>query len=111
MHSKNVMHRDLKPGNIMVRDKKILKICDFGCARTGNEVLNRKSNPEDEDSDEAIPSPSLVKGFSTRGIGTDLYKAPELNSGDYDEKVDIWSVGCILMEFLALPKFLFEQDF
>jgi cyclin-dependent kinase-like len=85
------MHRDLKPGNIMVKDGKLLKICDFGCARTFAEVLTAEPR-------------MIQQRFTNQAVGTDLYAAPELSSGDYDEKVDLWSAGCILMEMLSIQK-------
>jgi serine/threonine protein kinase len=45
MHSNEVMHRDLKPANIMVKDKSLLKICDFGHARTFAEI-NKENEAE-----------------------------------------------------------------
>jgi len=47
--------------------------------------------------------PKLQKFISYKDIGTEFYKAPELNKNGYNEKVDIWSVGTILFELLALP--------
>jgi serine/threonine protein kinase len=106
MHSKGVMHRDLKPGNIMVKNKKLLKICDFGCARTSHEVKSsqkREIEFDSDDLDEVYEAPSLGKKYSVQAIGTDWYRAPEIDSGYYNDKVDIWSVGCILTEFLSAP--------
>nr|GEY27813.1 mitogen-activated protein kinase 7 [Tanacetum cinerariifolium] len=42
LHSANVLHRDLKPGNLLVNANCELKICDFGLARTSQEILGRK---------------------------------------------------------------------
>jgi len=47
--------------------------------------------------------PTLQKFVSYKDIGTAFYKAPEINKNGYNEKVDIWSVGTILFELLALP--------
>jgi len=86
MHSANVIHRDLKPGNILVNSDCDLKICDFGLARA--------VNCEEED---------LEK---TTYVVTRWYRAPELMiADDYTETVDIWAVGCILAEMLGRKSF------
>ncbi|KAH7433713.1 hypothetical protein KP509_07G082400 [Ceratopteris richardii] len=81
IHSANVLHRDLKPGNLLINANCDLKICDFGLART-------------------ISSPS--SNFMTEYVVTRWYRAPELllNSADYTTAIDVWSVGCIYMELL-----------
>lgn len=82
MHSAGVIHRDLKPDNIMVNlDTCNLKITDFGLARGVNKGADS----------------SLTDYVITR-----WWRAPEVicNAGNYDEKIDIWSTGCILAELL-----------
>lgn len=81
LHSANILHRDLKPSNILVNyNDCMLKICDFGLARTSS---------EDE--------------FLTDYVVTRPYRAPELLLGSrmYAASVDIWSAGCIFMEMLT----------
>eukprot|EP01089_Gocevia_fonbrunei_P016259 TRINITY_DN4978_c0_g1_i1.p1 TRINITY_DN4978_c0_g1~~TRINITY_DN4978_c0_g1_i1.p1 ORF type:complete len:240 (-),score=80.99 TRINITY_DN4978_c0_g1_i1:117-836(-) len=89
VHSKKLIHRDLKPSNIFFMDG-IPKIGDFGLAK----VLG--SDDEDENEiDEKKNSEKL-----TGRLGTMLYAAPEQKNGkgEYDEKVDIYSLGIILFE-------------
>jgi len=82
MHSANVIHRDLKPGNILVNSNCDLKICDFGLARA---VDCDENNLE-----------------MTTYVVTRWYRAPELMiADDYTETVDIWAVGCIIAEMLG----------
>jgi len=77
MHSANVWHRDLKPANILLNSNSTLKICDFGLSRGVEE------NP----------------GTVTDYVVTRWYRAPEVMVCDkYDEKIDVWAVGCILAE-------------
>lgn len=81
IHSANVLHRDLKPSNILVNSNCDLAICDFGLAR----------------------GISLDIGELTEDVVTLWYRAPEVlcGQGVYDSKVDLWSVGCILGEFVC----------
>lgn len=85
IHSADVLHRDLKPGNLLVNADCELKICDFGLARGFSE------NPEQN------------AGFMTEYVATRWYRAPEimLSFTNYTKAIDIWSVGCILAELLG----------
>lgn len=85
MHSGQLLHRDLKPSNILLNSECLVKVADFGLARS--------LNPEDEGS-----APVLTDYVATR-----WYRAPEilLGSTRYTKAVDMWSLGCILGEMLA----------
>ncbi|KAL6070901.1 Mitogen-activated protein kinase [Balamuthia mandrillaris] len=90
MHSGNVLHRDLKPSNILLNSDCLVKVADFGLARSVDLV-----STED--------SPVLTDYVATR-----WYRAPEilLGSTTYTKGVDLWSVGCIMAElFGAKPIF------
>lgn len=79
LHSANVLHRDLKPGNLLVNATTCqLKICDFGLARTSSQLM-------------------------TEYVVTRWYRAPELllSCDNYGTSIDVWSVGCILAEILG----------
>ncbi|CAD2101921.1 cdc2-related protein kinase 1, putative [Plasmodium vinckei] len=92
LHTNWVMHRDLKPTNLLYSNKGILKICDFGMARKFGHVDN----------------PNL-----TKNVVTLWYRAPELLLGErcYTNKIDMWSVGCIFAEMiLKKPLFLGENE-
>jgi len=79
LHSYDILHRDLKPTNILLTcNKKILKICDFGFAKIATKMQR----------------------VSTI-CGSPLYMAPEiLNHKKYDNACDIWALGMILFEMM-----------
>lgn len=84
VHSSQVIHRDLKPRNLLVNSNCDLKICDFGLARV-------------HFSDKTWVCPM------TEYVCTRWYRAPEVLCSwtDYTYAIDIWSIGCILAELLT----------
>jgi serine/threonine protein kinase/Tfp pilus assembly protein PilF len=77
-HEKGVVHRDIKPDNIMVTGEGRIKIMDFGVAKIGNQQ-------------------NLTKTGVT--VGTISYMAPEqIQGGEVDQRADLWSLGVILYE-------------
>ncbi|KAJ6236855.1 mitogen-activated protein kinase [Anaeramoeba flamelloides] len=93
LHSGNVIHRDLKPGNILLNENCDLKVCDFGLARF--------SDPEEE-------NPLLTQYVATR-----WYRSPEiiLGWGEYTSSIDVWSAGCIFGEILNRTPLFPGKDF
>ena len=90
-HQRCVLHRDLKPHNLLISRDKVLKLADFGLGRAFG-----------------IP----VKKF-THEVVTLWYRSPDvlLGSTNYGTPVDIWSVGCIFAEMaLGRPLFAGKQD-
>jgi len=87
MHSGNVLHRDMKPSNLLLNSECFLKVADFGLARSIAALEN-----------DAVENPVLTDYVATR-----WYRAPEilLGSTRYTKGVDMWSVGCILGELLG----------
>ncbi|KAM0750090.1 CMGC/MAPK/ERK protein kinase [Meredithblackwellia eburnea MCA 4105] len=85
IHSAQVLHRDLKPGNLLVNADCELKICDFGLARG----FDMKEVGQ--------------QGFMTEYVATRWYRAPEimLSFANYTTAIDVWSVGCVLAELLG----------
>ncbi|CAH0479988.1 unnamed protein product [Peronospora belbahrii] len=102
-HSAHIIHRDVKPSNILVNRDCLVKLCDFGLARgidirsvTPSSVdgSNTPTNSQDGDSalDEAL----------TEYVVTRWYRAPELLlASRYSTAIDVWAVGCILAEMFT----------
>ncbi len=82
-HSQGVLHRDIKPGNVLLDASRAL-VCDFGVARA-IEVAGGES----------VSSSGLI-------VGTPAYMSPEqATSGELDQRSDIYTLGCVLYEMLA----------
>ncbi|KAL8136651.1 hypothetical protein V2J09_002652 [Rumex salicifolius] len=90
IHSAHVLHRDLKPSNLLLNANCDVKICDFGLARTTSET-----------------------DFMTEYVVTRWYRAPELllNCSEYTAAIDIWSVGCIMMEIVRREPLFPGKDY
>ncbi|XP_005949749.1 cyclin-dependent kinase-like 2 isoform X3 [Haplochromis burtoni] len=92
-HQQNIIHRDIKPENILISQDSVVKLCDFGFARTVA----------------SISEGSVLTDY----VATRWYRAPELLVGDikYGKPVDVWALGCVLLEMLTgQPLFPGDSD-
>jgi len=80
-HANNVIHRDVKPENILISKDNVVKLCDFGFARTLG------------------PAGAEYTDY----VATRWYRAPELLVGDveYGPPVDVWAIGCVVAEMMT----------
>ena len=82
-HSVGILHKDIKPANVMLTKEGVVKVVDFGIARVAE----------------------TSKTKTGMLIGTFAYMSPEQYDGDHaDERSDIWSFGVLLYELLCYQK-------
>ncbi|MBW3088716.1 Stk1 family PASTA domain-containing Ser/Thr kinase [Bifidobacterium sp. 82T24] len=82
-HRMGIIHRDIKPGNIMISDQGVVKVMDFGIAR-------------------ALDDSSATMTQSQGVVGTAQYLSPEQARGEnVDMRSDLYSAGCVLYEMLT----------
>ena len=94
-HEAGVIHRDLKPGNIMLRPDGTVKVLDFGLARGPEQTASQP----DLTHSPTMASPATVAGMV---LGTAAYMSPEQAKGrPVDRRADIWSFGVVLFELLT----------
>ena len=75
LHKNNIIHRDIKPGNILIDNNFNICLCDFGVSK------------------------KMTSKITNTFIGTPLFMSPEqISNRYYDIKIDIWSLGCVLYE-------------
>ena len=90
IHSASIIHRDMKPSNILLNENCEVKICDFGLSRS----LSAQAGED-----------------LTEYVVTRFYRAPEvmLSSHEYTNAVDVWSIGCTFAEIVS-KKVLFPGE-
>jgi len=109
MHSASVLHRDIKPGNLLIINNSRVVIGDFGLSRTLPNYKQLSSSIKGamrirEEKKEA--GEIGIKHKMSQYVVTRWYRAPEiiLSQADYGTGIDVWAAGCVFAELLARIK-------
>ena len=130
LHSLNIIHNDIKPGNLLITCDDVLKLCDFSisaklsifCEEDYRQVLSKRNDNLDDDevnyNDRDVINPNLLTNSSSQRFPiiqcTPMFQCPEMLDEDIDEllilrnatKVDVWSSGITLYQLTTGKHFI-----
>ncbi len=97
-HGAGIIHRDIKPDNVMIRADGYVKVLDFGLAKLAEPGVLANGSVSD-------PEAQKRRQLQTQAgiiMGTVAYMSPEQARGlEVDKRTDVWSLGCVLYEMLT----------
>ncbi|KAG6335627.1 hypothetical protein ID866_3463 [Astraeus odoratus] len=107
LHGKGVVHRDIKPDNILLDHRGVIKFVDFGASKilAKNRTLQRSRRGDLGNAKAGALGNN--PGFNNSLTGTPMYMSPEVIKNDKRGRhgaMDIWSLGCVVLEFATGKK-------
>ena len=105
----SLIHRDIKPQNILITKSGVAKITDFGLSKISNKMTYNNSKSElsqliFENRHDFEP------GELTTSVGTERYKAPESSENKYTNKIDIYSLGIVFYELFENKRYHINEN-
>ncbi|KAJ7814116.1 hypothetical protein B0H14DRAFT_2850892 [Mycena olivaceomarginata] len=109
LHGQGIVHRDVKPDNILLDHRGVIKFVDFGAAKIlAKNQRTMQRTRRGLDNNAGVTAPGFpAKGPQNSLTGTPMYMSPEVIKNEKRGRhgaMDIWSLGCVVLEFATGKK-------